>query len=156
LKVIPTELGRHTLNQFWPYWLRQLVLRNVQPLGSYSVEIQNKYVLISGGKTRSALEAVVMGLAAQIRPLPTILELDNEGPEHSVRWAIKRSRRYIPIGMIVDAIKVPRGVTLSFNSWLYFNDNYPSLLSVSCRHNDRRSMRDLRLNVELQVALMCG
>lgn len=154
LRLVPTELGRHTLNPFWTIWLRQMILRKTRPEESFGVEIQNKYVMLSGGKSLAALEATVVGLAAQIRPLPTVLELDDAAPDHVLRWMIRRRQHYVPIGLIVDALKVPRGVTLSFSSW-YHQDDYPSMLSVSRRHNDRRSMRDLRLDIELQVALMC-
>lgn len=154
LKVIPTEHGRERLDQFWPVWLRQMILHKTRPEELFSVEIQNKYVLISGGKSHAGLEATVAGLAAQIRPLSSVLARDDDTPEHTVRWQIKYKQCYVPIGMMVAALKIPPGVSLSFESWPRYDD-YPTLLSVSCRHNDRRSLRELRLNIEMQVALMC-
>lgn len=155
IRLIPTEVGRHALNPFWPVWLRQMILHKTRSEASFSVEIQNKYVMLSGGSSLAALEPTVVGLAAQIRPLPEVLKLNDDAPEHVLRWAIRDKRRYIPIDMMVSALKVPKGISVSFDAYWYPDDNYSSMLSVSRRKNDRRSMRDLRLDIELQVALMC-
>lgn len=172
LKVMPTELGRKALNQFWPLWLKQMILAKTHRKDLYAVEIFGKYVLVSSGATSQALVATVLGIAQSVRPLNELLALRiNEGPKDGVEWRVSSRPGYVPIALLAGAVRVPEGFKLTviddssyvssdvFLGWLaagFCPEDEVSTVTLRARRRDRRggmSLREARLVVELQFAL---
>jgi hypothetical protein len=150
--ISETDLGKRSLNRFWPHWMRQLVLDH-SGKQSFGVELSNNRVLIAGGKTKQSLMGVGMHWAAQIRPLQeVIISIPDECDRNRKVWMAKLSDRYIP-AMIAESIRLPRGANLSWGDgiqagiWnLYLTREQRCIWSLS----------ELGYSIEFQVAHACS
>ncbi len=58
------------LNNFWPFWLRQLILENTDPADQFAVEVAGTSVLVRSSLSSAGTVETVRHFAQQIVPLP--------------------------------------------------------------------------------------
>lgn len=160
LKVIPTELGRKMLNgRFWPLWLQTLLLTKSNPKLSYGVSVSGNYMYVSSSGTLQELKYTVASLAAQIRPLEAVLELEpEEGPKSGAVWRVREDGRRLPSALLASELKLPSGASLLLTER---DSGYPNFTYKYCElrlyreRSCRTPLRELMRLVEWQFALSC-
>ena len=165
VRVQPTSLGNASLNSFWPMWLRMLLQEKTAHKYGFAVEFYRDNVIVSSSATYEGLEATVINLAAEIRPLmhlPLRRLVDvSEGRSYGpIDWDMLRQRddNYVPVAFIRERMHLPRGVTLFYDPWWHRNTRGSvrtrGILRLEYR-NPPIPGRELAMLVELHFALAC-
>lgn len=158
IRVQPTELGRSSLNRFWPVWLRDVILEKTDRRHGFAVEIYRKGIVVSSGTSPEGLQETVRSLAAQIRPLmhlPIKRWNDRNNEEAAsygpIEWAV--TRKGLPVATLINTLKLPRGGVVKFDEWDPWHSNYGLGRITLTARSGAVSLREMAMSVELHFAL---
>ena len=159
IRVRPTALGKRALNNFWPIWLRQLLLDQVKPERIYAVEVSNNHVLVNSDASPEAMTGTVHHIAAQLQPLgksPLVRDTIYSSGSSNLRWWVKEWKRSIPWALILDNIQLPNRIRLETTLWNdVHRDHIVGTATLTRPQHYHVSLAELAMSVELQVAQAC-